>query len=73
MYFFVLFSYFPSSLSAGVKCLHLKLLVAIQESANENTREGKEKVVLVLELNYSKFQNARLRRAENGRKIPFWK
>jgi len=27
-------------------------------------REGKEKVVLVLELNYSKFQNVRLRRAE---------
>lgn len=30
----------------------------------DKRREGKEKVVLVLELNYSKFQNVRLRRAE---------
>lgn len=41
MYFFVLFSYFPSSLSAGVKCFHLKLLVAIQESATRT--RGREK------------------------------
>lgn len=35
------FSYFPSSLSAGVKCFHLKLLVAIQESATRT--RGREK------------------------------
>lgn len=40
---------------------------------HENTLEGKEKVVLVQELNYSKIQNVRLRRAENGRKISLWK